>query len=258
MAGPASPRALGAGVILPATYRLHAFEQLSSTNEEAKRLAAEGEAEGAVVWALHQTAGRGRQGRVWHSPVGGLYLSILVRPGADLYRAQQLSFVAGLALLDTAAAAMPGSAQHLSLKWPNDILLDAKKLAGILLESAAGAVPWLIVGLGLNVEAAPEIEGRPAIALGAPAGPDNLERFIEFFVGFWDVGLQDWRRNGFAEVRARWLRYAADLGQPVTARLAERTLTGIFKDLDEDGALILTEPTGATHRIVAGEVFGGP
>lgn len=229
---------------LPAFYRLQVFEELASTNDEAKRLAAAGAPEGALIVARRQTAGRGRSGRVWESPPGNLYFSLLLRPGRPPAESAQLSFVTALALSD----ALPAPT---ALKWPNDILARGRKLCGILLEGSADA---LVVGCGVNVESAPP--GATCLrAEGADAAPETvLAAFCEAFLPW----RRRWAEEGFAPIREAWLARAHGLGAAVTARLGRETLHGVFADLDGDGALVLDLGAGNRRRIAAGEVYFAP
>ena len=137
---------------LPRGYVLKALDEIDSTNEEARRLAAAGAAAGTVVWAKRQTAGRGRRGRSWISEPGNLFTSLILRPHVPPARAAELTFVASLAVAQAVAGFLPG--RIICTKWPNDVLVDGGKIAGILIESAAGTsgkVDWLVVGIGINV-----------------------------------------------------------------------------------------------------------
>jgi BirA family biotin operon repressor/biotin-[acetyl-CoA-carboxylase] ligase len=209
------------------------------------------------VWADEQTAGRGRRGRAWLSPPGNLYLSLVLRPDGAPSRAAQLGFVAALGLGD-ALAALTGPALHLRYKWPNDLLANGKKLAGILLESETSAkdrVDFVVVGIGVNIVSAPVDVEFPATSLAAEgiAGitpPVLLEGFARHFEDW----VRRWREEGFAPVRAAWLARASGLGERVRVRLERSTLTGRFLDLDDDGALVLDAAEGR-RRIAAGEVF---
>lgn len=244
-------------VNLPSPFRLLAFDSIDSTNEEAKRLALADEDDGAVVWARSQSAGRGRRGRSWQSIEGNLYCSILLRPNCHAQRALQLSFVAALAMADAVAAVMPkGTFVH--CKWPNDVLVEGHKVAGILLESQAvalGGMDWLVIGAGLNISHFPEDVEYPATSLLAQGAigikpEDMLESFTRRIL----TGMVTWRNMGFEPVRRAWLRRAAGIGKEITVRLERETLTGIFKTLDKDGALILLQD-GIEKRITAGDVF---
>ena len=229
---------------LPPFFRLKVFEQLASTNDEAKRQAVAGAGEGVLIVARRQTAGRGRSGRAWASPEGNLYLSLLLRPDRPPAEAAQLSFVAALAVAEAAGIAT-------QLKWPNDVLAGGRKLSGILLEGFDGA---LVIGVGVNVAAAPE--GATCLReQGSAAGCDEL------LAAFCD-SLLDWRgrwlAKGFAPVRDAWLARAVGLGRPATARLGRETLEGTFADLDADGALLLDLGAAGRRRIAAGEVYFAP
>ena len=145
-------------------YRLVTVDTVDSTNAEAKRLAAEGEEkspDGTIIWAKEQTDGRGRRGRKWHSPPGNLYCSLILRPDVALAKAAELSFVAGLAVFDAlGSVGEPGHQVH--LKWPNDVLLNGGKVAGILLESIGD---FLAIGIGVNLAHAPGADQVEAGAL---------------------------------------------------------------------------------------------
>jgi len=242
---------------LPEGFRLHRYETLGSTNDEAKTLARAGAPEGTLVWAGEQTAGRGRRGRTWLSPPGNLYLSLVLRPDGAASRAAQLGFVAALGLGD-ALTALTGPALKLRYKWPNDLLVNGKKLAGILLESenaASDRVDFVVAGIGVNIVAAPVDVEFPATSLAAQGvatltPPVLLGGFARHF----EIWLRRWRAEGFAPVRAAWLARASGLGEPVRVRLERSTLSGRFLDLDDDGALLLEGEEGR-RRVAAGEVF---
>jgi BirA family transcriptional regulator, biotin operon repressor / biotin---[acetyl-CoA-carboxylase] ligase len=243
---------------LPPEYRLVAYESVGSTNDEAKRLARdEGAAHGTLVWSLKQEAGRGRRGRVWTSPEGNLYASLILRPSCPAATAAQLSFVTAGALADAVQPLLPEA--EACCKWPNDLLLDNAKAAGILLESetdGAGGVEWLVLGVGVNVQHHPTDAGYPATSLsneGARVIDPGLVlvRFVQAFQSWYKV----WTDEGFGAIREGWLQYARGLGQQITVRLDRETLIGVFADLDGDGALLLDLPSGERRRITAGDVF---
>lgn len=244
---------------LPPGYRLHAHDTLDSTNEEATRLARDGAPAGTVVWALKQTAGRGRAGRNWASDPGNLLFSLLLRPEMGPAVAAQLSFVAALAVGEAVAEVLPRGVD-LRYKWPNDLLLDGRKVAGILLESAGATgcgLNWLIIGWGLNIASFPETTaGYPATSLAdvgvTGVGPgDMLARVVRRF----DLWQTRWRTEGLAAVRGAWLERAARVGEEITVRLPRDRLVGRFRGLDEDGALILDLTDGTSRTITAGDVF---
>ena len=252
-----SERTSGTGPTLPAGFHLHRFAAVGSTNDEAKALARAGAPGGTLVWADEQTAGRGRRGRSWVSPPGNLYLSLLLRPDSEPARAAQLGFVAALGLAD-ALAELAGPALELRCKWPNDILANGWKLAGILLEAEAGAggrVDFVIIGIGVNIASAPARAEYPATSLAAEGIADvSPATLLAAFARHFDRWHRRWCEAGFAPVRAAWLDRAVGLGEPVRVRLDRMTLDGRFADLDEDGALLLDTADGR-RRIAAGDVF---
>jgi BirA family biotin operon repressor/biotin-[acetyl-CoA-carboxylase] ligase len=155
-------------------FRLECHEVLDSTSSLVKQRAEDGAAEGLAIQALRQSAGRGRQGRGWDSPAGNLYLSVLLRPDVPLREAPQWSFVAAVALAETLNALLPEVAT-LKLKWPNDVLLQGAKAAGILVETGVAtnnALDWICIGMGVNIATKPSLPDRPTACLaeylGAP------------------------------------------------------------------------------------------
>lgn len=200
-----------------------------------------------------QTGGRGRRGRAWSSLPGNLFASVLVklRPGEG--PAQQLSFVAAVALartLDTWVAF-----DRLTLKWPNDVMLGAVKVAGILLEGQLGAT---VIGFGVNLAAHPGDSERPATSLaGAGLLPPPAGAVAERLAATFAATRAEWQAEGFAAIREAWLARAAGLGLPLVARLGTETLSGVFEGLAADGALQLRLDNGTLRAIHAGEVFAG-
>ena len=237
----------------PQGYGLVRHAELDSTNSEARRLAEAGE--GGPIWIIaeKQTAGRGRRGRSWETLSGNLAATLLVRPKASREAVGQLSFAAALAVADVAAHFAPAAA--ITVKWPNDVLADGRKLAGILLESGTDSTGgWLAVGIGINLAAAPEGTEFPATALaefaGAPS-PDNALALLAVRFAHW---YDAWMSGGFETLRAAWLARAGGLGLPIRARLPHETRHGVFEGIDSTGALLLNEQ-GSIHAIAAGEVF---
>ena len=244
---------------LPRDYTLIAFDQVDSTNDEAKDRAAAGVPEGTVVWARQQRAGRGRRGRAWVSPPGNLYFSVILRPHCEARKVARLSFVATLAVVDFVDGLLPDRA---TCKWPNDILVDGGKVAGILLESAlepGGRVDWVVLGIGVNLASHPEIEGPvPSTSLvNAGAPPIAPEDALPPLLTALTRRQSDWERQGFAAVRRAWLARAHGLGGPVTIANGGQTLAGIFEGLDAEGALVLVQAGAAPISIAAGDVYFG-
>ena len=236
--------------VLPDGWRLVALQSVGSTMDEAARLADAGAPEGTVVWAREQTGGRGRRGRAWASAVGNLYTTTVLRPDCTAARAAELGFVAALAVADIVP-----DGRAVRVKWPNDVLVDGGKVAGILLESAVGQnarVQHVVAGIGINVGFAPQLpEMRyPGAALGG-----TVEATLEKFTAALAARLAEWRRAGFAGVRAQWLAKAGPLGADIDVKLGDELVRGRFGGVDGDGALLLETPAGP-RRIVSGELLG--
>lgn len=238
-------------------WAIDVSKDLPSTQDLAIAKAAENAPEGTVIQAMIQTAGRGRHGNQWISPLGNLYMSFILRPKCTPDLAGQISFVIGLAL--SAAMDPYVTAGHKkTLKWPNDILIDGQKCAGILLESSlssGGLVESLVVGMGVNIHAAPE----DRIGLQQVAGEKRLavHRFRDEVLVHVAEYYDGWKTAGFEPVRRDWLKQAHGLNHKITARLPDRTIKGIFRDIDPTGALMLEEDPGKTIAIRAGEVYFG-
>lgn len=236
--------------VLPDGWTLVALQSVGSTNDEAARLAEAGAVEHTFVWAREQTGGRGRRGRRWASPAGNLYSSTLLRPDCTAPRAAELGFVAALAVAD-----MVPRGRAVRVKWPNDVLIDGGKVAGILPESSIGQdgkVEYVVLGIGVNVSFAPLLpEMRyPSSMLGGTveAAAEGLARGLARW-------LAEWREGGFAKIRAGWLAKAGPLGAIVDVKLGEELVSGRFGGMDEDGALLLDTPAGP-RRLVSGELLG--
>ena len=244
MSGPAQ------GPSLPDGYTLRSLDEIDGTNAEALRA---GCPHGLVVTADRQTAGRGRQQRVWQSPPGNLHATICVDL-PDIRIAGQLAFVAALAVLDTVSELAPGPA--FALKWPNDVLCGGRKLCGILIE--AGETGGYAVGIGINLaHAPPDDEVRsPATSLHAASGADiPPAAAIGSLCRHFDHWYRRWQADGFEPLRAVWLASAHGIGDTIAASTGSGVVEGRFEDLDSDGSLILVDAGGEAHAIAAGDVF---
>lgn len=244
------------GPEMPGHFALVALDETGSTNAEAVRLAREGAPDGTVVWAKRQSAGKGRRGRAWTSEEGNLYCSLLLRPNVGAGVCMQLGFVTANVVADTVAAVLPRHA-YIHCKWPNDVLVEGRKVAGILLEAgpmADGVPEWLVIGVGINIKHHPAETEFPATDLDREGGGDTVERLLVAFCRRFLSAMVTWRNIGFADARRAWLSRAWNVGKPITARLDAETVDGVFFGLDEDGALLLDTPTGR-RRITAGDVF---
>jgi BirA family biotin operon repressor/biotin-[acetyl-CoA-carboxylase] ligase len=242
---------------MPPGYRLEKFDNLDSTNEEAKRRAQTGAAPGLIISAQSQSAGRGRQGRTWISPSGGLYFSILLRPTCPAAKAAQLSFVSALAVGEGIATSLRDP-ERLCFKWPNDVLIGMRKVAGILLESGSGSknLEWLVVGIGINIASHPENMNYPATCLIHETGTacDPAQVLVNVVHAF-DKWCRIWEGEGFEPLRVAWLDRARGLKTEIEVRLFEHSIRGVFQGLAPDGALRLEVPGEGERIIPAGDVY---
>lgn len=241
---------------------IHWFDELDSTNAQARRLAEAGETGPLWLAALRQTQGRGRRGRAWSTGLGNLAATLLATTTIDPAKAAELSFVAAFAVRDLACAYVPESLVR--YKWPNDVLLAGGKLSGILVES--GRAPdgslWLALGIGVNLAAAPEIPGQPTAALASHLksgvlAPPTPRQALDELAAALAARASTWTRGGIGALRDEWLASATGIGGPCVARLGNATLEGVAEDLDPEGALVLRLASGELKRITAGDVFFG-
>ena len=235
--------------------RFEFFDALDSTNEEARRRALSGESGPLWIIAKTQSTGRGRRGRAWTSKVGNLFATGLYRLQAVPSEAARLSFAAALAAGDVAASV--AGQDRVRLKWPNDVLVEGGKVAGLLLESGdhpAGGL-WLAVGIGINLAHHPADAERPATDLSVYAEPLALNVAAERLALRFEHWRKRWEEEGFAALRDAWLARAHGLGERCMVRLHDETLEGVFTDLDETGALRLELNDGRRRLISAGDVF---
>lgn len=238
--------------------RLLALDSVDSTNEEARRLIESGERGPLWIVAARQTKGRGRLGREWVSPSGNFYGSFVHSDFSDVSVAPQLGFVTGVAVIRALREA--AGPLNFQLKWPNDMLFDRAKLGGILLECVGGGpAPIAVIGVGLNVANAPGDTPYPATALSAlGSNAPTRETFFAHFSDTLAETLDLWSRGeGFAEIRAEWLRYASGLGETIRVALANQTLEGRFDSIDAAGRLVLDGAAGR-RAFEAGDVLLGP
>ncbi|MEM6421173.1 MAG: biotin--[acetyl-CoA-carboxylase] ligase [Pseudomonadota bacterium] len=245
----------------PGGARLLHLAETDSTNAEAARRAIAGEQGPLWIMADRQSAARARRGRSWSGGEGNLAASYLTATAMPPARAALVSFVAALAVADLCRLLAPRA--EVTLKWPNDVLLNGGKVAGILLESAshAGRLDWIVVGIGVNLAAAPppldiRAGGTPPTSVIAEGGrkiaPDAalgllaqaLQRHLDRFMA-----------DGFEPIRADWLAQAERLGGRIGAGLATERLDGIFEDVDLSGALVLRTVSGGVRRVAAADIF---
>lgn len=238
---------------------IHYFEEVESTQNIARNLAAEGAPHGTAVIAETQSAGRGRMGRGWHSPPSvNLYTTIILRPKLSMAEVPRLSLVAGVAAAEALEDVAPGIVQ---LKWPNDVWLNGRKAGGIIAEAVTDRMQRLdsvLLGIGLNLNLAIDdvpIELRERaisvfIATGRPC--DRIAVANTLFTRL-NIRYDEIVTNGFVAVRPVWERYSGLTGKRVTVVDAGTREEGIVKGIDTDGALLL-ETSSGVRRIIAGDV----
>lgn len=253
-------------------YRLVGHDSVGSTSTEAANAARAGDVGDIWFAALQQTAGKGRRGRPWESPHGNLAASLLIVPDCDPAIAATLGFVAGVALNDALRRAVPealirsgldgadGAGARIALKWPNDVLADGAKLAGILLESVKrpDGRQAVVIGIGVNVVAAPEGLPYPATSLAALGADIGAETLFATLSDAWVDAYALWNGGtGIAEVLGRWRQAAAGIGTEVAVAREGDVVRGIFETIDDAGRLIVRADDASRIAITAGDVHFG-
>lgn len=257
------------------SYRLEAHDSVGSTNALALERAQEGDPGRLWIAALGQESGRGRRGRQWATPHGNLAATLLLVDPCEPRLAATLGFVAGLALSDALAAVAPGRRIAIApdgggvadarrgrfeLKWPNDVLADGAKLAGILLESAmlAHGRHAVAIGIGVNVVAHPDDVPYPATSLAGLGSTCDAKTLFHALSDAWTDNGRLWDAGrGLAAIRRRWLERAAGLGSDVAVRLEGEVVRGVFETIDEDCRFVIRTGSGRVVTIAAGDVHFG-
>jgi len=246
--------------------RLESLGTTGSTNAEARSRAQQGDRGPLWITAAAQTQGRGRQGRNWISPPGNLYASLLLRDPSPFEHAPQLAFVAALALRDAIALEAKTLAPQLKFKWPNDLLLDGRKCAGILIEGEATPDReakkhfTVIIGIGINCSNHPSTgdgkTGFPATDLRAHGAAMTPEQLFARLSATMCRRIAQWDRGrGFPVIVDNWLSHTRGIGEPISVRNGEVEMRGRFVGLDQSGRLMLEVGDGGIKTISAGDVF---
>lgn len=244
----------------PEGYGRLQLTEVDSTLDEAARQAASA-ATPLWIFAQRQTSARGRRGRPWSMPAGNFAATLLLRPEGPPAQAALRSFVMSLALYRSFVE-VTGREKGFALKWPNDVLLNDGKVAGILLEStgAGQQTGFLSIGVGVNLVAAPppgDVEAtalRPVSILSETSVRVPPETFLEVLASHFARLEQQYQQYGFDPIRTGWLAHAARLGEVITARMTRNEYTGVFEDVDAEGHLVLRGPRGVTS-IAAADVY---
>ncbi len=237
---------------------LYYYPEIGSTNDEAFRLGIAGAPEGTVVIADSQTKGKGRLQRLWHSPPGSnIYTSILFRPNFAPDQAPRISIAAGVAVAEILSQYCPGLVQ---LKWPNDVLLNNKKLCGILaqIKTSANSIDFVVLGIGINVNIdynqlpceIQSIATSLAIETGREIG--RMELIISLYenIAKWYKELM---QSGFDTIKGKWLNFAPMISQNVQVMFRDELVRGKALGLDDDGSLIISTVNNGTVKVSAGD-----
>jgi BirA family transcriptional regulator, biotin operon repressor / biotin---[acetyl-CoA-carboxylase] ligase len=258
--GAARPPVMGAAATSGATaatwmgaHRVD-LDSCGSTNDEAARLARAGAGHGTVVTARQQRSGRGRAGRTWASPAGGnLYVSLILRPALPLRDVPAMTLAIGVAVCDVAR----GFGVAATLKWPNDVLIEGRKVAGILLESQSRGdrLDVVIAGIGINLSTTPAAEDAPhATSLAAhTATPLDREAFLQRLLPSVEHWIDRYVASGLTGILPAW-HASMDGNTRARAVIAGQDVLGKIEGLDDSGALLLRDARGVLHHVIAGEV----
>jgi len=239
-------------------HQLYYYEEISSTNDEAFRLGLAGAPEGTALIANSQSAGKGRMQRVWHSPAGSnIYTSIILRPQIEPARAPQISILAGVAVADVLESYCP---DRIKLKWPNDVLIDGKKVCGVLsqIKTAVSEVDFIVLGMGINVNISynqfPEEIRNLATSLAIETGREISRQ--ELIISLYE-NITKWYKqliqNGFGPIKEKWRSLTPMIGKPVQVMFGEEAVSGKAIGLDDDGSLILLAAGNKEIKVSAGE-----
>jgi BirA family biotin operon repressor/biotin-[acetyl-CoA-carboxylase] ligase len=231
--------------------------EIDSTNTKAKELASAGSPEGTLVISEAQTTGRGRKGRTWFSPPrGGIYISLILRPTISPGEAPKITLLTAVVVAETLLSLTPLSVH---IKWPNDILIRGKKVAGILTEMSTemDAINYVVVGLGLNVNTPDfpdDILDKATSVLIETGEVFSRVRLIREYLKWYEKYYGLFQSTGFEPVMRRWKELSNIIGKKIMVEVIGNQFTGEVRDIDEEGILILKDDQGNDHRIVSGDI----
>lgn len=226
------------------------YEELGSTNDQAKLLTKDAKGHKYVITAQKQNSGRGRRGKSWIGISGNLFMSLGLE--TELRDFGRMIFVVSLSLLETIRSFSPDV--DIKLKWPNDVLVNSRKVSGILLEKGEG--DYLVIGIGVNIVAAPQIEGLiyPTVSLEEAGIKTDRITVLKKYIEIFDANRQAWKDSGFEVIRRRWLAEVKGLRSEIKVHTEKEDKTGIFSGIDENGMLLL-DVNGKIEKIYAGDIF---
>ncbi|WP_202079972.1 biotin--[acetyl-CoA-carboxylase] ligase [Caldalkalibacillus salinus] len=244
-------------------HHLYHYDEVTSTQLVAHEKAREGAPSGTVVLAEHQTQGKGRLNRKWHSPAqSGVWMSVILRLDIPLSSVSQVTLLSSVAVLK---GIKNTTGKECQIKWPNDLLLQGKKLAGILTELNAETdrLNYVIVGVGMNVNQSasdfPEELQHIATSLKVDTGEEiNRKSLVLNILKEWEVLLDLYMAHGFSPIKTLWETYTSTIGKQITARTREGQVAGIARGINEDGVLLLEDASGMIHRIYSADIETPP
>ena len=243
-------------------HDIHYFSEVDSTNQVAKELAEEGAPEGTIIIAEMQRRGRGRRGKKWLSPEGGVWMTIILRPEIPPAKAPLLTLVTGVAVARTLQTEC---GLDVGIKWPNDILIGDKKVCGILTEAEAdkGTLDYVVVGVGIDLNVDLE-EFPPELKNGATSLQQELQREIygaevvqKFLINFEEL-YEKFKDDQFPEILSQWRRLSKTIGRYVEVHKTGRNVYGEAVGITKDGILVLELDDGSLRKIISGECIHLP
>lgn len=240
------------------SYNLITFEEIDSTNSEALRIANSGATGDFVILSETQTGGRGTKGRHWDSLEGNLHATILLQTEFDIKKNSQLPFLVALIVFETINhfSKQAGVKLNVQLKWPNDVLIDSKKVAGILLESISlKEKNYVIIGIGVNIKKTPEINKNAICIKDCGIEIKNPSEFLNILMDKFNTLYEQWKSdNNFTRISKEWIKRAYNLNKAVIVDDGSRRISGIFKGIGSDGTMRIQLASGQYCNIVTGEV----
>lgn len=236
---------------------IHYFREVDSTNEVAKRLAQEGAPEGTVIIAERQRKGRGRRGKQWISPIGGAWISIILRPNTLPINAPQLTFTAGVAAAETIKKEY---GLEIGIKWPNDILIENKKVCGILTEISTekNSIDYIIAGIGIDANVdldllPPELREETTSLKTELEEEISRMLLVRKFLENFEAMYNEFNQGNFQKILKKWRKYSKTIGSNVEIRKGTEIIKGEAVGVNREGALILELKDGSLRKIISGE-----
>ncbi|WP_347549875.1 biotin--[acetyl-CoA-carboxylase] ligase [Pseudalkalibacillus hwajinpoensis] len=237
---------------------VHTYPSVESTQYIAHDLAHRGTPDGTIIVADEQTAGKGRLGRSWHSPRGsGIWTSIILRPKLPPQRAPQFTLIAAVSVVH---AIRKQTGLEAEIKWPNDILIDGKKVVGILteLQAESDQIKSIIIGMGINVNAGSEdfpSDLNQATSLKVESGQNvNRSALLAAILNEFETLYEEYLTNGFRMIKLLWESYAVSLGRKIKARTLNGVIEGLAKGITDEGVLLLEDVQGRIHHIYSADI----